>query len=162
MLVSLCFMLCFATAARCDGTKTEKIPGCPAVRSIFSTSTDWEAVTGLRLNQYKVIFGRDRTVTNVGVELYYLDAFPCYGQTESVRAWISPSRNFAWDKDNFMRITCLFIPKTMQFAYRPEVTRNASQARTKGILTCETTRSGGDIMIHLENCVQGEDWKDMR
>lgn len=134
---------------------------CPAVRSIFSTSSDWEAVTGLRLSQYKIFFGRDRTVTNVGIELYYLDGFPCYGQTENVRAWISPARNFAWERNSFIRVTCLHIPKTMQFAYR-EVPSSALQGRTKGILTCDTEKSGGDIMIHLENCIQGDDWKDVR
>ncbi|MDR1207108.1 MAG: hypothetical protein LBK26_01700 [Rickettsiales bacterium] len=129
--------------------------------AIFSTSIDWEAVTGLRLREYQIKFGRDRTVTNIGIELYFLDAFPCYGQTESGRLWVSPAMNFEWDDSNAARgrITCLAVPKTMQFAWR-EVSKNANQGRTAGILVCETAAAGGTIQVHLENCTQGPEWKD--
>ena len=120
---------------------------------------DWEAVTGLRLREFRIQFGRDRTMGTIGTELYFLDAFPCYGQTDSVRAWVSPTFNFDWDANAFMRVTCLTIPKTVQFAYR-EARRGASQAQTKGILTCDTGQDNGRIMIHLENCVKGPDWGD--
>jgi hypothetical protein len=157
LLFALCSLLfCVQSAQAAD-------PITPVVvrPSIFSTSIDWEAVTGLRLSEYKIRFGRDGTVTNVGIELYFLDAFPCYGQTESGRIWVSPSRNFGWDDSSTAlgRITCLVVPKTMQFAWR-EVPRNANQGRTTGILTCDTESSGGTIRIHLENCIQGPEWKD--
>ena len=130
--------------------------------SIFSTSTDWESITGLRLNEFQVVFGRDRTVTNIGLELYFLDGFPCYGQTDTARVWVSPAHNFEWDNNRnaLMRITCLVVPETLHFAYR-EIRSGDSQGRTSGILTCETGKlEGRRIMIHLENCIQGPDWGD--
>ena len=132
--------------------------------SIFSTSTDWEALTGLRLSEFNITFGRDRTVTDIGMELYYLDGFPCYGQSESVRAWISPSRNFAWDESSNagMRIVCLVVPQKLYFAYR-EVASIAAQGRTKGMMSCEpeVTKSR-NIKIRLENCTKDKDWKDFK
>jgi len=156
MLYYLCSMLCiFGFAENAANAATTPTPSV----SVFSTSTDWEAVTGLRLREFRVQFGRDRTMGQIGTELYFLDAFPCYGQTDSVRAWVSPALNFDWDSNALMRITCLAIPKTVQFAYR-EAKRGAAQSTTRGILTCETGQDNGRIMIHLENCTRGPDWGD--
>lgn len=129
--------------------------------SIFSTSTDWEAVTGLRLSEYRIRFGRDKTQGNIGMELYFLDGFPCYAQSENVRAWVSPTLGYAVDSDAFIRVTCLVIPETVQLAFR-ESTRNASQGVTTGMLTCPTERLGSDILVRLPDCDKMESWRDFK
>ena len=62
-------------------------PPAPAPRiSIFSTSTDWQAITGLLLNEYRGTFKPDsKLIGNKGLVLYYLDGFPCYGLGDGVR-----------------------------------------------------------------------------
>ena len=132
-------------------------------QTIFSTSTDWEAVTGLRLSEFQIIFGRDRTTSSIGTELYFLDGFPCFGQAEAIRAWISPSNNFAWDSSPgaMMRIVCAYVPDTIQLAYR-EARRDAGQARTTGILACPVSRDGRRIQVRLDECEQGKNWNEFR
>ena len=110
-----------------------------AVHSFFSTSADWESITGMRFSEYQIVFGRDKNFSSIGMELFFLDGFPCYGQAESTRVWISPSRNFA---------------------YR-ETKSETVQNRTTGLLACDVEKQEGrKIMIRFENCVKGSDWKD--
>lgn len=135
-----------------------------AVPSIFSTSTDWEALTGLRLNEYRITFGRDATVSNIGMELYFLDGFPCYGQAETARAWVSPQRTFGWDngRDAQMRITCLIAPEKLYFAYR-EARSETNQGRTKGMLICDVERQENfRLRVRLPDCVKGKEWNEFR
>ena len=54
--------------------------------SIFSTSTDWEAVTGLTLNEYRGTVIGDANLIKRGLVLYYLDGFPCYGLGSATHA----------------------------------------------------------------------------
>jgi len=130
----------------------------PAV-TMFSTSADWEAVTGLRMSQYRVVFGRDRTVSSIGWELYFLDAFPCFGQAEAARVWISPATNYAVDRDARMRIVCVYAPATINLAYR-EVRRDAVQGATRGLAVCPVETSGRDLTVNLTECEKTE-WKDL-
>ena len=52
-------------------------PTTPARVSIFSTTVDWEGVTGLSLHQYTgKIQGIDKDFVKQGLVLYYLDMFP--------------------------------------------------------------------------------------
>jgi len=133
-----------------------------AVHSFFSTSADWESITGMRFSEYQIVFGRDKNFSSIGMELFFLDGFPCYGQAESTRVWISPSRNFAWDESRgaVIRVICLSVPEKFNFAYR-ETKSETVQNRTTGLLACDVEKQEGrKIMIRFENCVKGSDWKD--
>lgn len=130
----------------------------PVVRrvSIFSTSTDWEAITGLSLSEFRGKFISDsKLVGNKGLVLYYLDGFPCYGLGEGVRVWIDPRGR----ADNDLRIVCLRPPQQINFAWR-NMTRDADQGVTTGILTCPVSASGRDLTIELSKCKKGPDWPD--
>ncbi|MCL2369555.1 MAG: hypothetical protein FWC83_02665 [Alphaproteobacteria bacterium] len=131
--------------------------------AIFSTSADWEAITGLRMSEFRVEFGRDRSVSNVGTELYFLDGFPCFGQSDSSRVWISPSQTFAIENatNARMRIVCLYAPSEMKFAYR-EIRRDASQGRTTGLKVCPVDANGRQLRIDLRECERVGDWGDFR
>lgn len=124
--------------------------------SIFSTSTDWEGVTGLQLSEYRGKFVSDsRLVGSKGLVLYYLDGFPCYGLGEGVRIWIDPRGR----ADNDLRIVCLRPPKEIKFAWR-NMTRDGVQKATTGLLTCPVSDSGRDLTIELSKCQKGPDWPD--
>jgi hypothetical protein len=134
----------------------------PARQSVFSTSTDWESVTGMRLMEYRLYFGRDRTIGNVGAELYFLDGFPCYAQSENVRSWVSPSwAYYDVDKDTFMRIVCLAAPMKVNLAYR-EAKRETPQGKTTGVMTCKTERTGRDLTVNLSACDTLVKWEDYK
>lgn len=129
----------------------------PVVRtSIFSTSADWEAITGLRLSQATIDFISDSRTVGNGMELYFLDSFPCFGQTDSTRIWIGPNNK----TDGKIRLTCLYSPQTVSFAWR-NASRDARQDKTSGIIECPVT---GDRMlkVDLSKCVKGKDWKEYR
>lgn len=146
-------------------TDTSSKPGKPGdttiVRrySIFSTSTDWEAVTGLSLHEYRGTFtGVDKKlIGNKGLVLYYLDGFPCYGLGSWVRAWISP----AGRADENLRIACVYAPSEIKFAWR-NATAQAYEAATTGMLTCPVDVRGREITINLNNCVKEDDWSKRR
>lgn len=129
----------------------------PAPRvSIFSTSTDWEGVTGLSLLEYRGEFKPDsKLIGRQGLVLYYLDGFPCYGLGEGVRIWFAPNG----DADNKLRIVCVYPPKEIKFAWR-NMTRDATQRATTGILTCPV-RGDRDLTIDLSKCDKGPDWDEM-
>lgn len=123
--------------------------------SIFSTSTDWQAVTGLTLNEYNGKFISDKKLVGRGLVLYYLDGFPCYGLGYGVRVWVGPDGK----TDNDLHIACVASPREINFAYR-NATRDADQATTTGILTCPVRGRGVDLTIDLSDCIVGPDWDD--
>lgn len=130
----------------------------PAPRvSIFSTSTDWQAVTGLTLNEYSGKFISDKKLVGRGLVLYYLDGFPCYGLGFGVRVWIGPDGK----SDNNLAIACVAVPTEIKFAYR-NATRDADQATTTGILTCPVSDRGRDLTIDLSDCIVGPDWDEYK
>lgn len=130
----------------------------PAPRvSLFSTTVDWAAVTGLPLHQYTGNFvGKNKSLIKDGLVLYYLDSFPCYGEADSVRVWISPNGKMS----GHLRIVCVAAPKTISFAWR-NATEDATQARSTGILTCPTDVKR-DFTIDISKCDKGPDWTEYK
>ncbi len=125
--------------------------------SIFSTSTDWQAVTGLTLNEYDGKFISDKKLVGRGLVLYYLDGFPCYGLGYGVRVWVGPDGK----TDNDLHIACVAAPTEIKFAYR-NATRDADQATTTGILTCPVSDDGRELTIDLSDCDVGPDWDEYK
>lgn len=130
----------------------------PAPRiSIFSTSTDWEAVTGLMLSEYTGDFVPDaKLIGTKGLILYYLDGFPCYGLGEGVRVWIGPNKKHEGE----LRIACVHAPTEIKFAYR-NAARDADQAVTTGLLTCPVTGTRR-LKIDLSRCTRGPNWTEYK
>ena len=123
--------------------------------SIFSTTVDWEGVTGLSLHQYTgKIKGVDKKFVKQGLVLYYLDAFPCYGEASNVRVWLSPNGKPNHD----LRLVCIYKPEKISFAWR-NATEDALDARTTGMITCPID---GDryFTVDISKCEQEKDWKD--
>lgn len=133
----------------------------PVATSIFSTSVDWESVTGLRMAEFRASFLRDRTMGQTGLELYFLDGFPCFAQSETAFAWISPTNSMSPQRESSitMYLNCVRAPETVQFAWR-EARRNASQNTTTGIMTCPVKSSGRTLTIQLPDCVKGKNWNE--
>jgi len=130
---------------------------CPRV---FSTSTDWESVTGLRYAQFNLSFVRDNSIGTVGMELYFLDGFPCVGQAQDAFQWISPSRSSAQDRDAAMGLSCVQRPEQVRFAWRT-ARRTDSQNTTTGILVCDIpSGKGRNITIKLQDCDKGKNWNE--
>lgn len=125
--------------------------------SIFSTSTDWEAVTGLSLSEYRGTFIPDSTLVKKGLVLYYLDGFPCYGLGAGVRTWIGPNGQ----NHEHLRIACVAEPTEIKFAYL-HASRDADDQTTTGIITCPTKGKGRELTIDLSDCVVGPDWKEYK
>ncbi len=125
--------------------------------SIFSTSTDWQAVTGLTLNEYNGKFIPDKNLVGRGLVLYYLDGFPCYGLGYGVRVWIGPNGQ----NHEHLHIACVAVPTEIKFAYR-NATRDADQATTTGILTCPVSDRGRELTIDLSDCTVGPDWDEYK
>ena len=124
--------------------------------SIFSTSTDWEAVTGRMLNEYHGTFRGKSSLIGRGLMLYYLDGFPCYGLGGSVQAWIDPKGT----SSHRLHLACIAAPKTINFAW-VHASRDADDQTTTGILTCNIRSDGGrDFEIDLADCTRGPDWDD--
>ena len=123
--------------------------------SLFSTTVDWRGVTVLSLSQYTGKFvGQNRSLLKNGLVLYYLDAFPCYGEADSVRVWISPMG----DVTGTLRLVCVHAPEKISFAWR-NAPQDAEQAETTGILTCPVS-GDYELQIDLSKCEKGPDWKD--
>ena len=153
----MAFVCCFAsaTAASTPPTPTPSPMPTPCV-SVFSTTVDWEGVTGLRLHQYNgTITGTDKQFVKQGLILYYLDAFPCYGEADSVRIWLSPNGKM----DGKLRLVCIQKPEKISFAWR-NADKDASDAVTEGILTCKIEGKKRDFTIDISKCEQGKKWKD--
>ena len=68
---------CFLLAVNAYGADSSPAPRV----SIFSTSTDWEAVTGLRLSEYRGTVIPDTRLVKRGLVLYYFglasECFSC-------------------------------------------------------------------------------------
>ena len=154
-IIPFLFSLICATAFATDSPQTPPTPA-PAPRvSIFSTTVDWEGVTGLSLHQYTgKIGGIDRNFVKQGLVLYYLDAFPCYGEASNVRVWLSPNGK----PDQDLRLVCIYKPEKVSFAWR-NAGADALDARTTGMITCPIE---GDrrFTIDISKCERGPDWKD--
>lgn len=131
-------------------------PPVPRV-SVFSTTVDWEAVTGLTLHQYTgKITGTDKSFVKDGLVLYYLDSFPCYGEADSVRVWLSPNGKMS----GHLRIVCIHKPEKISFAWR-NATEDADQARSTGILTCPVDGKR-NFTIDISTCERGPNWTEYR
>ena len=123
--------------------------------SVFSTTVDWEAVTGLSLHQYTgTIKGVDRKFVKQGLVLYYLDSFPCYGEASNVRVWLSPNGK----SDQSLRLVCVYKPEKISFAWR-NADQDAMDARTTGMITCPI-KGDRDFTIDISKCEKDKDWND--
>lgn len=125
--------------------------------SIFSTTVDWAAVTGIPLKQFiGTIKGHDKSFVKQGLVLYYLDAFPCYGEADSVRVWLSPNGKMS----GHLRLVCLYKPETISFAWR-NADEQASEAVSTGILKCPVDGER-NFTIDISKCERGKDWKEIK
>ena len=132
------------------------VPPAPRV-SLFSTSVDWAAVTGLSWKQYTgKITGTNRSLIKDGLVLYYLDSFPCYGEADSVRVWVSPNGKMS----GHLRLVCVHSPEKISFSWR-NATEDALQARSTGIITCPV-KGGRNFMIDISKCELGKDWTEYK
>ena len=146
----LCLLTLLPISAMADTAPAPRV-------SIFSTSTDWEAVTGLTLNEYHgKISGRSDLIGR-GLVLYYLDGFPCYGLGDGVRVWIGSNDQ----NHEHLRIACVAAPTEIKFAYI-NASRDADDQTTTGILTCPVSDNGRELTIDLSECSIGPDWKDYK
>ena len=125
--------------------------------SIFSTSTDWEAVTGLTLSEYRGTVIPDSKLVKKGLVLYYLDGFPCYGLGAGVRVWVGPNGQ----NHEHLRIACVAAPTEIKFAYL-NTSRDADDQTTTGIITCPISYKGRELTIDLSDCTVGPDWPEYK
>ena len=130
----------------------------PAPRvSLFSTSVDWAAVTGLPWQQFSgQVVGGSRNLLKDGLVLYYLDGFPCYGEADSVRVWVSPKG----EMNGYLRLVCVATPETVSFAYR-NAKQDALEAKSTGILICPTNGER-HFKIDLSKCEIGPKWTEYK
>lgn len=124
--------------------------------SLFSTSTDWSAVTGLHWGQYDGVFTNTTDVVKSGMVLYYLDGFPCYGEADSVRIWLGPSNK----QNGKLRLVCVHSPKIIKFAWR-YATEDAPQTKTTGIIQCNIDGER-HFKIDVSKCDFGSKWSDYK
>lgn len=126
--------------------------------SIFSTSTDWEGLTGLQLNEYRIKFVPDsKLIGRQGLVLYYLDGFPCYGLGFGVRVWLGPNGK---DDGGKISIACVYPPTEVKFTWR-NATRDADQAVSTGMLTCPV-KGDRELTVDLSKCVKDKDWTEYK
>jgi hypothetical protein len=141
-----------ARAAECvvNGVSVEcQQDGAGFRADIQSTSVDWEAVSGLRLSEYKITFANAKAA-GAGWEMYFLDEFPCYGVGQYVRAWVGRNSD-----GGFLRANCIRRPDQVRLAYRP-AKKNDPQGRTDGILKCRVDKN---LSVDLSAC-ERQDWAD--
>lgn len=159
-LIMVCMMsgpLFAADAPSGDAGGSGSTPAPTPRISLFSTSTDWQALTGLRYSEYRGNFIPSSGIVGRGLVLYYLDGFPCYGLGEGVRVWIGPNNKH----DGELRIACLYAPTEINFTWR-NATRDADQAVSTGILTCPVDSDGRELTIDLAHCEKGPDWDEYK
>ena len=114
-------------------------------------------MTGLPLRQYTgKIKGGDRDFVKQGLVLYYLNAFPCYGEASNVYVWLSPKGKAS----NYLRLVCVYKPEKVSFAWR-NATEDAVEARTTGMITCPI-EGERDFTIDISKCEHDKDWKDIK
>lgn len=150
----LACLLVLPLAVRAEETEEKPVP--PRI-SIFSTSADWQGLTGLVYHEYHGKFVPLASMVGKGLVLYYLDGFPCYGLGEGVRIWLGPNNKH----DGELRIACLYPPKEINFTWR-NATRDADQAQSTGILTCPVESDGRELTISLSKCTKGPDWDEYK
>ncbi len=151
ILIALMLSVCAAMAHGADA------PASTSRVSIFSTSTDWQALTGLSLEQYSARFIPDaKLIGRQGLVLYYLDGFPCYGLGYGVRVWLGPNNKH----DGDLHIACVYPPTEINFSWR-NATRDADQAAGTGILTCPVTGER-ELTIDMSKCRRGKDWSEYK
>lgn len=159
-LIMVCMMsgpLFAANAPSGDAGGSGSTPAPTPRISLFSTSTDWQGLTGLRYSEYRGKFIPSSGIVGRGLVLYYLDGFPCYGLGEGVRVWIGPNNKH----DGELRIACLYAPPEINFTWR-NATRDADQAVSTGILTCPVDSDGRELTIDLAHCEKGPDWDEYK
>ena len=125
-------------------------PGTAVFRAfIQSASVDWEAVSGLRLREYRFNFKNARVAGTGrnGWELYFLDEFPCLGSGQWVRTWLNRNRNLS-ESNLPIRANCIHQPTQARLAWRA-AQEGQWQGRTDGILTCDVDRN---MNVDLESC----------
>ena len=149
------FLLIICCSAFADDSV---LPPPPVQRvSIFSTTVDWAAVTGLSLNQYTgEIYGKNKSLVKNGLVLYYLDSFPCYGEADSVRVWFSPNGKMS----GHLRLVCVHKPETISFAWR-NADKEALDAISTGILKCPV-EGKRDFKIDISKCEIGKNWTEYK
>ncbi len=124
---------------------------------LFSTSTDWQALTGFRLAQYKIAFTNVSGAIGKGMTLYYLDGFPCYGFGDSARVWLGPKKQ----QDGELRIACVYLPRELKFAWQ-YAERDDLQSRTTGMMTCNLSGSGYELVVDLSKCDKTNSWDEYK
>jgi len=149
-------MVAFATDTP-STPPTPPVPPAPTPRvSVFSTTTDWSALTGLPLRQFVGKFSWNNKDVSRGLEMYYLDAFPCYGEADSVRVWLGPNKQ----SEGTLRLVCVHAPKAISFTWR-NATRDADQGISTGILNCPVTGEN-NLSIDISKCTRGLEWKEYK
>lgn len=155
IIFSLLGLLFFMPVYAADSDVPQQQP-LPRI-SIFSTSTDWQGLTGLIYNEYRGKFINSSNLIGKGLVLYYLDGFPCYGLGEGVRIWLGPGNKH----DGELRIACLYPPTEINFTWR-NATRDADQAQSTGLLTCPVKDNGRELTINLSDCEKGKNWDEYK
>jgi len=158
ILFALCGALLIVRGVYAEDSGSSQ-PQLPKPRiSIFSTTTDWQALTGMSLNEYRGVFKPDaKTIGSKGLVLYYLDAFPCYGLGDGVRVWFGPGNKH----DGSLRIACVYAPESIMFSYR-HATRDADDATNTGMLTCPVVADGRELHMDMAKCTFGKDWTEYK
>ena len=156
LILSICVILSALPAFAADAPSGGENAPVPRI-SIFSTSSDWQALTGLRYSEYRGEFIPSSNIVGRGLVLYYLDGFPCYGLGEGVRVWIGPNGKH----DGELRLACLYAPTEIKFTWR-NATRDADQEQSTGILTCPVESDGRELTIELSQCDKGPDWDEYK
>lgn len=152
VIFAFAMMLCAFSALAADNPAPAPAPRI----SIFSTTTDWSALTGLPLRQFRGDFKWSNSDVGRGMVLYYLDAFPCYGEADSVRIWLGPRGQ----SEGILRLVCVHAPTEISFTWR-NATRDADQAESTGLLKCPVT-GDYDFTIDISKCTFGPDWKEYK
>ena len=112
-------------------------------------------MTGIPLKQFTgTVKGQDKSFVKQGLVLYYLDSFPCYGEADSVRVWLSPNGKMVGN----LRLVCLYNPETISFAWR-NAGEDASDAVTSGILKCPVNGER-NFTIDISSCERGKNWSE--
>lgn len=144
-------VICFSAVA-------DVAPVPPVQRvSVFSTTVDWAAVTGLPLHQYTgEVYGNNKSLVKNGLVLYYLDSFPCYGEADSVRVWLSPKGKMS----GHLRLVCVHQPETISFAWR-NADEDSLDAKSTGILTCPL-EGKRNFKIDISKCEIGKNWAEYK
>lgn len=149
LIMSLFVFLCLCGNLSAATTNATRV-------SVFSTTTDWTAVTGLPARQYSVDFIWENADIDKGLLLYYLDGFPCYGIADSVRVWLGKNKK----TDGKLRLVCVHKPATINFSWQ-NAGRDARDNAGTGILTCPVS-GDFDLSIDLSKCNRGAEWSEYK